>query len=237
MSARAESLTPYLVQTDDARTPSSDETRTVSRPKPYFHVFLSHVWGTGQDQMRIVKQRLFEMMPDLVVFLDVDDLEEIGDLEGYIERTQTVLIYCSDGYFRSQNCMRELVSSTVQQKPTIALLDMDMARGGLTQQQVHQRLLLAEDSYERWDFDRNETPSGRELYEALFATEPIEWTRIGHFQARALRSARSSHGGIGPPRRTCHGPHCRSCDPMVRLIQRAYRYPCASRCASFCLRM
>ena len=43
----------------------------------YYHLFLSHVWGTGQDQMRIVKQRLLEMMPDMAghVFLDVDDLE------------------------------------------------------------------------------------------------------------------------------------------------------------------
>ena len=40
-----------------------------------FHIFLSHVWGTGQDQMRIVKQRLLEMMPDLSVFLDIDDRE------------------------------------------------------------------------------------------------------------------------------------------------------------------
>ena len=39
------------------------------------------VWGTGQDQMRIVKQRLLEMMPALAVFLDVDDLEDIDDLE------------------------------------------------------------------------------------------------------------------------------------------------------------
>ena len=29
--------------------------------------------------MRIVKQRLLELMPDLQCFLDVDDLEEIGD--------------------------------------------------------------------------------------------------------------------------------------------------------------
>lgn len=35
---------------------------------------LSHCWGTGQDQMRIVKHRLLEMMPDIRVFLDVDDL-------------------------------------------------------------------------------------------------------------------------------------------------------------------
>jgi hypothetical protein len=58
----------------------------------HYHLFLSHVWGTGQDQMRIVKQRLLEMIPDVQVFLDVDDLEEIGDLEGYIERSLSVLV-------------------------------------------------------------------------------------------------------------------------------------------------
>ena len=37
-----------------------------------FHLFLSHVWGTGQDPVRIIKQRLLEMIPELRVFLDVD---------------------------------------------------------------------------------------------------------------------------------------------------------------------
>ena len=45
------------------------------------------MWGTGQDQMRIVKVRLQEMLPDAIPFLDVDDLEEIGDLEAYVERS------------------------------------------------------------------------------------------------------------------------------------------------------
>ena len=39
---------------------------------------LHSVWGTGQDQMRIIKQRLLEMIPELSVFLDVDDLEDIS---------------------------------------------------------------------------------------------------------------------------------------------------------------
>ena len=55
--------------------------------KGVYHTFLSHVWGTGQDQMRIVKQRLLEIIPGLSVFLDVDDLEDISNLQGYIERT------------------------------------------------------------------------------------------------------------------------------------------------------
>ena len=34
-----------------------------------YHLFLSHVWSTAQDQVRIIKQRLLEMMPALQVFL------------------------------------------------------------------------------------------------------------------------------------------------------------------------
>ena len=43
----------------------------------------------------MIKQRLLEMIPGVRIFLDVDDLEEIGDLEGYIARSHTVLIYLS----------------------------------------------------------------------------------------------------------------------------------------------
>ena len=97
----------------------------------HFHLFLSHVWGDAQDQMRIIKQRLVEMLPDIAVFLDVDDLEEIGDLEGYIERTERILVYCSKAYFKSKNCMRELVSAAKMGKEIIALVDLDASKGCL----------------------------------------------------------------------------------------------------------
>ena len=99
------------------------------------------------------------MLPGVSVFLDVDDLEEIGDLEGYIERTSIILVYCSKGYFTSKNCMRELVSSTIQQKPIIALIDTDASRGGLSLAEVHDQLEEAEGSYAKWGFDAETTPS------------------------------------------------------------------------------
>ena len=40
-----------------------------------FHLFLSHAWISGQDQMRVVKQRLREMLPGIRIFLDVDDMQ------------------------------------------------------------------------------------------------------------------------------------------------------------------
>ncbi len=43
-------------------------------PDKAYYLFLSHVWSTGQDLMRIVKQRLCEMVTDFKdkIFLDVD---------------------------------------------------------------------------------------------------------------------------------------------------------------------
>ena len=39
------------------------------------HIFLSHVWkGNGQDVVRIIKERLTQLVPGIKVFLDVDDV-------------------------------------------------------------------------------------------------------------------------------------------------------------------
>ena len=126
------------------------------------------------------------MIPELSVFLDVDDLEEIGDLEGYIERTTTILVYCSRGYFTSKNCMRELVSSTKMRKPIIALIDSDASRGGLSLGEIQTQVLEADGMYAKWEFNQNGL-AGLELYDHLFAHDPIEWNRIGHFQDVTMR--------------------------------------------------
>ena len=58
------------------------------------HVFLSHAWSTGQDQMRIVKARLREMIPGIRVWLDVDDLIKLD--QGYdVVTCQVTLVFCS----------------------------------------------------------------------------------------------------------------------------------------------
>ena len=70
--------------------------------------------------MRIIKQRLLEMLPDVRVFLDVDDLEEIGDLEGYIDRTTTILVYCSKGYFQSACTITRPLNGERSPLPTVS---------------------------------------------------------------------------------------------------------------------
>jgi len=150
-----------------------------------YHLFLSHVWGTGQDQMRIVKQRLLEMVTNLAVFLDVDDLEEIGDLGCDIDASQVVAIFCSDGYAQSKNCMIELRAAVAKSKPLIALLETETKHGGVTQAQMCEQLTEAESRFEGWGFESE--PGSAELIEQLFAKEPIEWNRLGPMQDVTLR--------------------------------------------------
>jgi hypothetical protein len=159
-----------------------------------FHVFLSHVWSTGQDSMRVVKQRLLEMMPEIRVFLDVDDLEDIGALDKYVEVTSCVLVFCTQGYFESKNCMIELRSAVSMHKRILPLMDTDPSKGGLTRREIESQLHHAEEHlFEKWGFQGG--PLARELLTALFTAEPIEWNRIGvRSRPRALRS-REPHVG------------------------------------------
>uniref|UniRef100_A0A7S2NAQ7 TIR domain-containing protein n=1 Tax=Haptolina brevifila TaxID=156173 RepID=A0A7S2NAQ7_9EUKA len=62
-----------------------------------YHVFISHVWKSGQDAARAIKQLLKEVLPGVVVFLDVDDLADSGALESYVNETHVVAVFVSAG--------------------------------------------------------------------------------------------------------------------------------------------
>eukprot|EP00966_Prymnesium_polylepis_P187240 4340598-Prymnesium_polylepis.2 len=97
-------------------------------------------------------------------------------------RTKAVLIYCTDGYCGSKNCMIELRASVKMGKLVIPLVDPDASKGGLTKKQVHEQLVKAEESlFEKWGFS-DTGPFADELFEAIFRNEPLEWNRIGAFQ-------------------------------------------------------
>jgi hypothetical protein len=86
------------------------------------------IWGTGQDQCATIKRQLCLLLPGASVFLDVDDLEDIGMLEEYIEASGVVMIFVSQGYFKSANCLREVRSALSKDKP-LSLVH-DPVRGG-----------------------------------------------------------------------------------------------------------
>ena len=117
----------------------------------------------------------------------VDDLEDISDLEGYVDRSDFILIYLSQGYIESKNCMRELRSAVSKRKPIVALQDIDLTRGGITWGDVCERLLASDAKYNGWGFEGDGGPKGEQLISALEATPLIEWNRIGDFQDVTMR--------------------------------------------------
>jgi len=115
-----------------------------------FHLFLSHTWATGQDQMRITKQLLVERIPGLQIFLDVDDLKT-GRGGEYVMHSEMVLIFVSAGYFQSVNCMRELLCALFMGKPLVTVLEPEVKNGGLSKEQVLGHLREADGMYcDRW---------------------------------------------------------------------------------------
>ena len=142
--------------------------------KMRYHLFLSHIWSTGQDQCAVIKRQLNLLLPGINVFLDVDDLEDIGALETYVEQTQCMLLFQSRGYYLSRNCLREVDATFEQQKAHFLVHEADKNKGGGPLSMIKQ-----------------ECASKRpELAEVLFNEEEqliVPWHRVADFQLLSLR--------------------------------------------------
>ena len=68
----------------------------------------SRQWASGQDQVARLKHGLHTCIKELKVFLDVDDLDDVTNLEKYVHESVVVLVFLSRGYFKSINCLREV---------------------------------------------------------------------------------------------------------------------------------
>ena len=53
---------------------------------------MSHIWATGQDQVAVIKRQMQIILPGARIFLDVDDLKDVGALEQHIEESAAILI-------------------------------------------------------------------------------------------------------------------------------------------------
>lgn len=94
---------------------------------------------------------------------------------------------CSQGYFTSRNCMREIRHAVRLNKPIIAMLEPEQAKGGMTLEQIQEQLLDSDSRLAGWGFDEADSLRGEQLYAALMAHDPIEFARIKPFQDVALR--------------------------------------------------
>ena len=166
-----------------------------------FHLFLSHAWPAAQDRMRIVKARFLECLPSCRTFLDVDDLKS-GSGTAEVDKSECILVFCTSQYFEKKNSLKELYRAVCQRRPILAMLEPDATQeGGLDQEAVE--VLITNKQLDKfklrtkwaeWMEDGDllpdafdHAPDETEVRAALFATPPVEWNRLPHFQDVTIR--------------------------------------------------
>ena len=138
-----------------------------------FHVFMSHVWATGQAKTHIITNKLKLFMPGLKVWLDVNDLEDITKLEEYVRGAEVFILFYSEGYFRSKNCRREIYMAVEGEKPIIVVHEGENSD------------MLKKFHAECEEFCVD-APGSIAIKNHCFRKEPIQWLDAGAFSAASL---------------------------------------------------
>ena len=178
-----------------------------------YHIFLSHAWVSGQDAMRILKERLLDMVPSddlrvrvcqwgtphrprltppacVQVFLDVDDLQS-GRGAAEVAMSKVVVIFLSDGYLSRPNTMRELLRAMTLDKLILGVFDEHSIY--MEKHALKAAIDAACLSFPRWGLEVDlatwgaEVPSSADIFAALTA-RPLLWTRVPAFMDVTLRA-------------------------------------------------
>jgi hypothetical protein len=148
-----------------------------------FHCFLSHAWGSGQDATHTIARKMQLLVPFMRIWLDVDQLKNIGKLDEEVATAAVFVIFASDGYFRSKNCRTELYAALHQKKPIVVIFDPEKSGGSLEELRQECR---------EWcvDVAPKEYPAYSGPSEAIAAVfdseEPVMWSRIHNLQQASL---------------------------------------------------
>ena len=111
---------------------------------------------------------------------------------------------------RSISCLRELLRAVILQKPiTLLVGEPEGSHGGVSRDEIWRRLEQACQSLDEWGladevaaWGRDSPPTPVEIFDAIFARPPIEFSRLGPFQLVTLRmlADKTNCGGGGAGR-------------------------------------
>jgi hypothetical protein len=142
--------------------------------------------------MQALKKELSLLVPSLRIFLDIENLTAINDLEALIDKSEVVLIFLSAGYFARWNCLREARQTLVAKKPTIFLREVAFMHGGGSMSLSMQEIDCPQNRILHNSFDEAyEIPGVADIKEALITN--IEehglmlWHRIVSFKQATLK--------------------------------------------------
>lgn len=183
-------LVAWLVYTAASRVPTlrlvanAMEPLLTLRPQHEWHVHVSHIWSSGQDQAANIKRNLQLMLPGCLVFLDVDDLRDATRLEDYVDQSAALLLFLSRGFFKSRNCLREVRRAAATSKPLILVHEENLNKGGLPLEASVQECPVELRGYV---FGAAAGGAGEDAPATSPPRTPITWHRYTDFQRLSLK--------------------------------------------------
>ena len=121
------------------------------------------------------------LMPAIRIWLDVDELDDVGKLEESVKSSATFIVFLSKGYFKSKNCRQELYAAldetpAGQLKPIISVWEADENKGGAPLKHLREEAIKALKAGERPAKDVVEAALQR-VFDSD-ANAPISWVRL-----------------------------------------------------------
>jgi len=89
------------------------------------HMFISHVWKSGQDKTHKIVRMIQQYLPGINIWLDVDSLTDISNLEESVAEAARFVLFYSKDYFKSKNCVREVKAAVQKEKPITIIFETD----------------------------------------------------------------------------------------------------------------
>lgn len=168
--------------------------------KSHYDAYISYYWRDeahgAADQLaariqdspsKLLKSKLRQVNRKLMIFLDVDDLEDEGKAAEHIDRSSWMLVLCSEAYFKSSNCMRELRRAVAKGVPLVALVD------------PHTDIERLKRALATGGRARSSGPTADELAQALFGAAPVEWDRTSRPLVMSEQLAEDLASRVGVP--------------------------------------
>ncbi len=83
----------YALNTPKTKLISTGHAPNLELPEQCnYHVFVSHVWSTGQSKTHAIVRKMQLLLPGLKIWLDVDELYDLSELESSVEDSAVFLL-------------------------------------------------------------------------------------------------------------------------------------------------
>lgn len=105
-----------------------------------YNLFISHKQENGGSIALTIKLLLLEKNPNLKIFLDIDDLDNIHNLEENIKNSDNVLLLITDGIFERHYVIKELRAAIKYNKNIIVLWEKDGCKNFPKKEQIPEDL-------------------------------------------------------------------------------------------------